>query len=133
MSTLAPWQAAKARLQAAAPGVPIIWPNDLTPDTPPLPPYLVVEMEGGYRSRMGVGGPPAWDERGQLLIHVVTEQGTGVDPAKALAGQVASVFAAPSEGPMIFTDIEIGMGGQEGVLWLTSVTIHWLYQSLTAA
>lgn len=133
MSSPAPFNDIRTRLNAAALGVPIAWPNE--PFKRPVPPaaWLSVQVTSTHNAPIELGGG-VWQEEGVAYTDVHVPVGTGSDTARTLAKSVADVFRAVPPQPVVYCGGSIGDGevsSADGMWWTITVTIDWRYQDTT--
>lgn len=121
-----PWADARARLEAAALGYPIEWPNEPF-STPDLSLWLSVEAEGDVVEPIELG-PGAWEERGVFMVHVCAPLGTGSATARQVAKDIANIYRGVN-GFTVYRRASIGAGAstEDGRWWVLTVTIDWTY------
>lgn len=142
MSSPAPWNDARAKLQAANLGIAFAWPNESF-TMPPAPgsgpisnelPYMwaAVEMTGFTLAPIEVGAG-AWQETGTLYVHIMTPTGWGTDAARTLGKTVANTFRGLPGAPIVYMRASIGDSAAEdedGAWWRLTVAIDWRYQDI---
>lgn len=126
-----PWADARARLIAAALGLPISWPNEPfdQPDAS-AGAYVEVESTGDVLAPIEYGGG-GWQEEGRLYFHVNTPAYTGSDQARAVAKDIANVYRFTGPGPTRYFGAAIGPGQPNetnGAWWTLTVIVDWKYQ-----
>lgn len=141
MSSPAPWNDARTRLEAANLGIALAWPNeDFTPPGPPgnavsdQTPYIwaAVQMTGYTLAPLEVGAG-VWQETGTLYVHIMTPTGWGTDTARAIGKTVANTFRGLPGAPIVYLRASIGDSMSEdpdGAWWRLTVTIDWRYQDI---
>lgn len=144
MSSPAPWNDARSRLEAANLGILLAWPNEavtlpdasaaVSPVTNPLPyMWAAVQMTGYTLAPMEVGDGGAWLETGTLFVHIMTPAGWGTDDARTLGKTVANTFRGLPAAPVVYMRASIGDSAAEdedGAWWRLTVMIDWRYQDI---
>lgn len=140
MASPIPWNDAVARITAAvaigqpAPlgGLTVSWPNEgfARPDPPAA--FLSVEMAGDGMAAIEMSGQGAWQERGQLMLHILAPTGTGTVAVREIAKALSTLFrnASAVASALLYERQSIGMGEPEdddGPWWVMSVLIEWKY------
>lgn len=122
-----PWNDARARLEAAALGHPIEWPNERFVTPSPPRPWLSVQADGDVLEPIEIG-PGAWEERGTLYVHVMVPAGTGSTTARQIAKDVANIYRGAA-GYTVYRRASIGAGvpDENGLWFVTTVSIDWTY------
>lgn len=142
MSSPAPFNDARSRLEAANLGVTLAWPNEAF-DVPPPPastpvvdplPYMwaAVEMTGFTLAPIEIGAG-VWQETGTLYVHIMTPTGWGTDAARTLGKTVANTFRGLPGASIVYTRASIGDSAAEdedGAWWRLTVSIDWRYQDI---
>ena len=138
MASPVPWADARARIEAATAtgqplaGLPIEWPNEAFTRPDPPAPFLSVEMAGDGMGAIEMSGQGAWQERGQLFVHILAPTGTGTTAVRAIAKAVSDLFrnVSAEANALIYERQSIGMGEPEeddGPWWVMSVSVAWKY------
>lgn len=142
MSSPAPFNDARTRLEAADLGITIQWPNEtVTLPGPPMSspvsdllPYMwaAVQMTGYTLAPMEVGAG-VWLETGTLYVHIMTPTGFGTDDARTLGKTVANTFRGLPGSSIVYLRASIGDSraeDEDGAWWRLTVTIDWRYQDI---
>ena len=143
MSSPAPFNDARTRLQAANLGITLAWPNEavtlpdlstaVSPITDPTPfMWAAVQMTGYTLAPIEVGAG-VWQETGTLYVHIMTPAGWGTDAARALGKTVANTFRGLPGAPIVYMRASIGDSAAEdedGAWWRLTVAIDWRYQDI---
>lgn len=138
MASPVPWADARARITAATAtgqplaGLTVEWPNEAFTRPDPPAPFLSVEMAGDGMGAIEMGGQGAWQERGQLFLHVLVPTGTGTTGVRAIAKALSDLFrnVSTEANALIYERQSIGMGEPEeddGPWWVMSVSVAWKY------
>ncbi len=132
MSSPVPWTDARSRIEAAAFGVPIEWPNEPF-EQPTSGLWLSVQMESGFLGPVEVGGK-VWQEEGTLYVEVIAQNGTGTLPSRALGKQIVDLFRQiPPPESVVYLSAGLGSGaprGTDGNWWSLTVSVDWRYQDI---
>lgn len=134
MSSYAPWDDARARLEGAGLGVPIAWPNE--PFGLPNPPsiFISVDMTGNVLAPIEMGPNGGWQEDGELLVEIYTPVGGGSADARTLAKRIVNIFRALPPAPTTYHGASLGSGRSEdidGNWWRFSIRVDYRYQDVT--
>lgn len=137
MASPVPWADAVARITAATgagqplAGLTVEWPNEAF-TRPDQAPFLSVEMAGDGMGAIEMSGTGAWQERGQLFVHILAPTGTGTTAIRAIAKAVSNLFrnVSAEANALLYERQSIGMGEPEeddGPWWVMSVSVEWKY------
>lgn len=125
-----PWADARSRLEAAALGYPIEWPNEPFA-APDLSPWLSVQAEGDMLEAIEMHQAGAWEERGVFAVHVLVPLGTGSLLARQIAKAIANIYRAAAQTPAftIYRRAAIGDGrpSEDGKWWVLTVTVDFVF------
>lgn len=107
------------------------WPDVQAAETPP--PFVFVEIFGDYFDQQEIGGGDApaantWRESGQVLMHVMTPEGTGSRQARVYAKQLVDIFRGHDIGGVVFRDASIGAterGDKDGQYFRLTASLNW--------
>lgn len=145
MSSPAPWNDARSRLEAANLGIAFAWPNERF-DMPAAPtgdgavtnalPYMwaAVQMTGDTLLPLEVGAA-VWQETGVLYVHIMTPTGWGTDDARTLGKTVANTFRGLPGAPIVYLGASIGDSmaeDEDGAWWRLTVSVRWRYQDINS-
>lgn len=134
MSSPAPFNDVKAKLEAANLGYPIAWPNEKF-DRPQAPStWLHVEITSSVLVPIELGAD-VWQEEGTAYITVLVPKGSGSDTARTIAKTIANLFRGLGPEDVVYLGAAIGNGsiaGADGVYWPLTVAVDWRYQDLSA-
>lgn len=130
------WLDARRRLEAAALGVPIEWPNEaFTAPTEGDRLHLVVEIAGDVAQPAEMDPAGIWLEEGTLYVHVLIAAGRGSLRPRVLAKHVVGLFRGLPAGPMLYRRASIGAGHRpekDGEWWCLTASIDWVWQDKPA-
>jgi hypothetical protein len=132
MSSPAPFNDARARMQAAALGYEIEWPNE--PFERPNSIWLAVDAYSDVMEPIELGGG-AWGESGVFMVDIMVPLGWGTDVARQLGKDIANVFRGVT-GEVSYRAANIGSGGRDperGKFYIIPVRVPWVYQDLTVS
>lgn len=112
---------------------PIIFENEPYPTTDVPAPWVLVEIFGDFYDQASIGADPIvsnrWREGGQLMLHVMTPDGTGTSQARTYAKQLLDLFRGQELAGVIFRDGSIGAsepGVNDGNYFRMTASIDWL-------
>lgn len=122
-----PWNDARARLEAAALGHPIEWPNERFVTPSPPRPWLSVRGESYVLEPIELGHG-AWEERGILYVHVMVPVGTGCAVSRQIGWDVAKIYRGAA-GYTVYRRVSLddGVPDENGLWFVTTVSIDWTY------
>lgn len=134
MSSPEVWADARARLEAAAPGLglTVAWPNEgFTLPEPPAP-WLLVEIQGELSRPIELGGA-TWQEAGALLLHVMVPVGTGTAAGLTLRKALANLFRTATGAPvgLLWRDARMDPAGEpddRGLYRPLSLAVEYQWQ-----
>ncbi len=115
MSSAEVFDVIEQRLGAEWTTTPKVFENDEfeAPNEPA--PFIFVEIFGDFFDQASIGGGEGvdanlWRETGQLLMHVMTPNGTGSRDARVAAKALIDLFRGQEIGGVEFRDASIGAG-----------------------
>lgn len=134
MSSPEVWADARARLEAAAPGlgVAFAWPNEeFTLPADPSALWVAVEIAGDLAELVELGGG-AWAETGSLYLHVMVPVGSGLTDGLMLRKRLALLFRGVAEpGGPAWYDARMDLAGppdDSGLYRPLSLAIAYRFQ-----
>lgn len=130
MSTLIPFDDARALLTAANLGYPIQWPNE--PWTQPATMWISFGMTGDSLMPIEMNGG-AWQEDGRLFCHIYTPANQGSRLARQLAKTITNVFRNLGARPVVYHNASTGEGLADDVAgswWALSVMVEYRVQDV---
>lgn len=134
MASAAVYDVIEQRLTALWTATPVVFENMDFPDLAETPaPFVFVEIYGDVFDQASIGGGAGqasnlWREAGQLLMHVMTPQGTGTRDARLYAKQLVDLFRGEEVGGVVFRDCAIGAGEageNDGNYYRMTASVTW--------
>lgn len=115
---------------------PLVFENEPYPLAGTATPWVMVEIFGDAFVQASIGADPVitnrWCELGQVLMHVMTPNGTGTAAVRTFAKQLVDLFRGQEISGIRFRDASIGAsqpGARDGNYFRMTATINWeLYQ-----
>lgn len=141
MSSVAPWDQARALIEGASLGVPIEWANEVRPALTPdpdgyRPTWIAVDMAADDLAPIEMGPNGAFQEEGYLVVRIFTPRNAGTRDARILAKTIANLFRGRPSGPVIWGRASLGEGttdDTDGMWWLMTIHVDYRYQDIVSA
>lgn len=133
MSSPAPFADISAKIEAAALGYPIAYPNVPFKRPNPPGPWLRVDVTSNTLAPIELGAR-VWQEDGTAYVDVFVPAGSGSSTARTIAKDVANVFRGLGPEDVVYLGGSIGQGTiaeVDGMWWCLTVTIDWRYQDIS--
>lgn len=131
------WADARFRVETAALGIPIEWPNEPweQPDASSGP-WLYVEGTADVSMPMELGQDADWIEQGRIFLHLYAPIGSGSDEIRVFAKRLANQFRGLGPGAIRYTSASIGSGeidDSNGSWWRLTVWVTYKFQDSPSA